>query len=235
VTTPIRNVDDLKAIAQNLSGSYELVTSIHLSGTWAPLGSFNGVLDGRGHTISGIALPADPVGGLFSDIAGGTVRRLGLNGTLVGTTSTAYQGLLAGTFSAGLIEDVAAISTLPSTDRAGGIVGYISGGALRRCWSQPTNPGVQLARTGSLMGYIDTTADVDSTCYCLGKPNGSQGVRSKAVSLSESAARDPASFPALKASEWILVSGEYPRLRPVLPELNLRPSGLQWPANPFLN
>ena len=65
--TAIDSQEDLEAIANNMSGKYYLTDDITLTGTWTPLGlgssgkynsfdgtHFTGVLDGDGHTISGL-------------------------------------------------------------------------------------------------------------------------------------------------------------------------------------
>lgn len=59
--TKIRTEEQLKAIANNLSGKYVLENDITLSGDeWTPIGTsdhpFTGTLDGRGHTIIGLTV-----------------------------------------------------------------------------------------------------------------------------------------------------------------------------------
>ena len=56
--TKIRTEEQLKAIANNLSGKYVLENDITLSGDeWTPIGTsdhpFTGTLDGKGFTIKG--------------------------------------------------------------------------------------------------------------------------------------------------------------------------------------
>lgn len=67
----IKNVDDLKAINSDLKGAYRLVSDISLTNMdWIALGSssqpFSGKLYGMGHSISGLALKNQSIGGIFA-------------------------------------------------------------------------------------------------------------------------------------------------------------------------
>ncbi len=100
--TPVSSAEDLASIADDLSGWYVLEEDIDLSdyGTWTPLGrwlpdyesandnwwkeAFRGVLDGNGHTISGLTLSIDEgdafgYTGLFGAINGAEIRDLTLS------------------------------------------------------------------------------------------------------------------------------------------------------------
>ncbi len=106
-TTPtvieIKTVADLKAIADDLTGSYILANDINLNGSssnkWTPIaGDFTGVLDGNGYTISGLYVQAAWNAGLFSKIAvGGTVKNLGLQGTTLSYCGAGLAGYIDGT------------------------------------------------------------------------------------------------------------------------------------------
>lgn len=80
--TSITTADELKAISNNLDGSYVLETDITLSGDWAPLGMnygsrFTGCFDGSGPNIKGLNVnePSDSYQGygLFGYVTGSVV------------------------------------------------------------------------------------------------------------------------------------------------------------------
>ena len=99
--TAIDSQEDLKAIANNMSGKYYLTDDITLTGTWAPLGHgssgeydrfngtpFTGVLDGNGHAISnldtGTGFQTYAGVGLFAAVGqSGQIKNLTLNGANV--------------------------------------------------------------------------------------------------------------------------------------------------------
>ena len=99
--TAIDSQEDLEAIANNMSGKYYLTDDITLTGTWTPLGHgssgeydnfdgthFTGVLDGDGHTISGLNTGTDfqtyAGVGLFAAVGqSGQIKNLTLNGANV--------------------------------------------------------------------------------------------------------------------------------------------------------
>lgn len=59
---PIRTANELQAIKDNLQGNYRLMNDIDLNGiSWQPIGSFQtpftGLLDGNGHTVTGLIYP----------------------------------------------------------------------------------------------------------------------------------------------------------------------------------
>ena len=96
--TAIDSQEDLEAIANNMSGKYYLTDDITLTGTWRPLGlgtsgeydkfdgtPFTGVLDGDGHTISGLntgtGFQTHAGVGLFAAVGqSGQIKNLTLNG-----------------------------------------------------------------------------------------------------------------------------------------------------------
>lgn len=94
--TPISSEEDLAKIADDMDGKYYLTQDITLTDTWTPIGlgsseeydtfdgtAFTGVLDGDGHTISGLDtgnLETDAGVGLFAKVGqGGAVRNLTLD------------------------------------------------------------------------------------------------------------------------------------------------------------
>ena len=63
-------MDQLKAIVDNLNGTYILDADLNLAGiTWIPIGTedapFTGYFYGNGHQISNLTIADAPIGGIF--------------------------------------------------------------------------------------------------------------------------------------------------------------------------
>ena len=114
---PIRTVEDLAAVREDLYGWYVLENDLDLSGiaNWTPIGcyeadyefapaewwrhAFKGIFDGQGHTIRGLRiteLQGDKAG-LFCTMADGEILNLNLEDSrLVFTAERPYVGPLVG-------------------------------------------------------------------------------------------------------------------------------------------
>lgn len=114
---PVRTVEDLNAIREDLYGWYVLENDLDLSGiaNWDPIGeyegpyefapaewwrhAFKGIFDGQGHTIKGLRITA-PKGdkfGLFGTMADGEICNLTLEDSqLCFTAERPYGGPLVG-------------------------------------------------------------------------------------------------------------------------------------------
>lgn len=177
--TGISTVDELKAIEPG--HNYYLKNDIVLTGGWAPITFFNdGVLDGNGHTISGVNLKKQceggdawsKAGGLFISLGDGAiVRNLTLKGTMTETAACnnmAEIGGIAATVVAGstvLIENVTnevSITSIIENGSVGGFIGCIpavdkdatpSNVTIRNC----VNNGNLAAPLGRLAGFVGTT------------------------------------------------------------------------------
>ena len=83
--TQITDEAGLKAIADDLAGSYVLANDITLSEEWVPIGTsgtpFTGMFDGGGHTIKGLTIKsgADNVG-FFAFTKGATIQNVRFTG-----------------------------------------------------------------------------------------------------------------------------------------------------------
>src|ERR1051326_1305893 len=136
----IYTVQQLQAIQNNPSGWYVLGADINASGfTFTPISNFTGVLDGAGHTITGLTIsgttaPAPNTGlqlGLFGTIgASGVVENLTLaNVSVTCTVDFSFVGGLAGTNN-GTIEGVritGVINNFGQSGVTGGLVGANNG------------------------------------------------------------------------------------------------------------
>jgi len=137
----IQDWNDLAAISDDLSASYNLVndldadtdgyTSVVEESGFDPLGTFSGTLDGNGYTISNLSISADSrFAGLFS-IVTGTIKNITIDSATV-SGSKSFVGVLAGNF-AGTARDVSVInSDVTGEGYAGGLVGALNGGVIKR-------------------------------------------------------------------------------------------------------
>ena len=124
--TQITDEAGLKAIADDLAGSYVLANDITLSEEWVPIGTsgtpFTGMFDGGGHTIKGLTIKsgADNVG-FFAFTKGATIQNVRFTGANI--LGNKQAGIVAGQASATEITKVFTSGTLVGYDHIGGIVG----------------------------------------------------------------------------------------------------------------
>ncbi len=108
--TAIKTINELKAIRENLEGSYYLAANIDISTeSWEPLGSqseaFTGILRGDCYTIAGLTIKA---------------------------SDQRYQGLFAYIGDDAEIENIGIeVSQLTASSIAGGLAGYAKGASIR--------------------------------------------------------------------------------------------------------
>lgn len=87
--TKISTEAQLRAIANNLNGSYVLTQDITLTGEWTPIGTsdnpFKGTLNGQGHTIIGLTMGngANDNQAFFGFTNGATVKNIGFTSAVV--------------------------------------------------------------------------------------------------------------------------------------------------------
>lgn len=130
--TQIADEAGLKAMANDLGGSYVLTKDITLTGEWTPVGTetapFTGELDGAGHTIKGLTITTgkDNVG-FFGFTKGATVKSV----RFVGARVEGYKqaAIVVGQASNSSIEDVFTSGIVTGYDHVGGIVGDARGDA----------------------------------------------------------------------------------------------------------
>lgn len=180
----IRTVNDLKGITATTdynTKSYKLMADIDMRyESWRIGGTFTGVFDGNGHTISNIYCvnPWDPSGFFEALGDGAIVRNLSLRGGEV-RTNNGYIGGLAGTVSGTVLVEDCTIDVLVSSGSGyvGGFVGYVYSDAtltLRRCRSLSAVVG-RGDCVGGLVGqtYYQTTIVNVESCYVAGSVKGS--------------------------------------------------------------
>lgn len=163
--TPISSISDLNNIRDNLSGKYYLTNDIVFNSQdfanggqfynngngWIPIGSysnsFTGVLDGNGHTITGLVINNSQSREMFDGVGligtnNGIVRNLGMENISVTNTSTinAQAGGIVGynDFDGEItncyVSGNSSIKTNAYSSYSGGIAGY-STGAISNCYN----------------------------------------------------------------------------------------------------
>ncbi len=183
----ITNEAELKAIANDLAGSYVLANDITLSGEWTPLATeatpFTGILDGAGHSIKGLTITTQKDNqGLFSFISGATVK----NVRFINVSIAGYKqaGAVAGQAIASTIDQVFASGVVTGYDHVGGIVGDVRGDANANQFTYVSNCMSTVGaystthQAGVLVGWVN--AGIITNNFVLGSAsapgNGAGGI-----------------------------------------------------------
>ena len=184
--TLITNATELASL-KDQTGTFALGKDIDLSAfdNWTSVDNFNGTLDGANFKITGLrinALNKQRIG-LFSKTSG-TFRNLTVVAdSVTATGDSSYAGILAGEAS-GTVENVTVEGSvnLPTYDKVGGMVGYLSG-MVKNC----VNKAEVLGRNyvGGLAGECVALANSDySGSENYGKITGVESVGGLAGKLS---------------------------------------------------
>ena len=107
---------------------------------------FRGIFDGKGHEISNLYVESADKAGLFSNIYGGTIKNLSVEGTVSGTSSGSSDGKTG----------------------VGGIVGYSTSEILIENCVSKVNVKSACANTGGICGFVNETS-VIRNCINLGE------------------------------------------------------------------
>ena len=107
-----------------------------LKGSWKPISAegFDGILDGNGHTVSGLYIlringEEQGLFGRLSTNSGGTIRNLTVEGSIICNNKS---GGIAGVSDLKFV-NCSFNGSVSGTDMIGGVVGYSSGGVLENC------------------------------------------------------------------------------------------------------
>lgn len=154
-----------------------LAADIDMAGqSWTTISTnYRGTFDGAGHTISHIA------GGLFEQIASGTVKNLTIQDASV-SSSDGYVGMIAGYVVTGNIENCHVMGgTVTGNNHAGGVAGMIySQGTVRACSSSATvnggnfTGGIAAQSNGTILS-CHATGTATTTLAYAGAIAGSNG------------------------------------------------------------
>jgi hypothetical protein len=136
------------------SGSYTLTADIDMNGTALHVTTFNGTLDGAGHTIKNVKqVLASSSGdaGLFGQLRG-TVKNLKLTGVNVRALSA---GGLASKCTGAIIQNVSVSGAVEAGGNAGGICGSSNGGSFTSSSASGT-----VKSTGGYAGGLIGTSSI---------------------------------------------------------------------------
>lgn len=154
----INTVADLQAINSNLSGNYQLCSSIDLAGvSWTPIGPFTGTLDGQGYSIENLNMTAPSLlgrGGLFNNVNGAEIKNIRLFNFKIIETGAALDFSAHGTLAGKVVDtNISSVSCIECEVRTswggtskrkaiGGIVGHyestLNDHSMRNCWTRDT-------------------------------------------------------------------------------------------------
>ena len=155
--TLLYSLTDVQNINSSLAGKFALATSLDGSTTssWTPIGTFTGVFDGLGNTISNLTYTSAATNtGLFGFLTG-TVRNIGLVGGTVTGSHTSNLGSLVGT-DQGLVYNAYSSASVSGTQgENGGLIGYInSAGAAANVFATGKVSGGSGGDAGGLAGEL---------------------------------------------------------------------------------
>jgi len=186
----IWDVDDLQAMENDLTAYYELANDIDASATsgwngdagFVPISDFIGELDGKDHTISNLYINRlgeyhQALFGRIGDLTSTPVVLKNIKMTGVDITSNAsYVAALVGyirgtTCTISNCSSTGSVTMMtPGYNYTGGLIGYMTGGIVKDCYSTCTVSGVD--RVGGLIAEMGD-GDVDR-CYATGNVSASR-------------------------------------------------------------
>ena len=150
---------------------------------WIPIGessmnSFYGHFDGDKHKVSGLYMNNSNSieAGLFGNINGGTVRNLGVEGTVVGGSIIgALVGTAIGTnfgfnYSVNIINCYAAVAVSGSST-VGGLAGRVINGGILNCYATGDVSGSRTIST-TVGGLVGSASGNVTNCYATGTISG---------------------------------------------------------------
>ena len=177
--TQITDEAGLKAIANDLAGSYVLANDITLSEQWTPISTFTGTLDGGGHAIKGLRIAGGSPTGLFGETDGATIKNLRVvEAKVADWGSSKKAGIIVGWAKNTTIEACFTSGVVEGNDHVGGIIGRLEG-TMKNCLSTAASfsSGWQ---AGGLAGSCGTATFENNVflgqVYCKGDWGGVGGI-----------------------------------------------------------
>lgn len=182
MATLISTSAQLQSINSNLTGQFELVNDIDMSGiNFTVLGDgstsakrFKGTFDGKGYKIKNLKINKTTANiGLFGFTENATIKNVGLENCEVnGTTATNYVGSIVGYAYNTLIEQCYSTGSVFGQYGVGGIVGWNAGSTLLNSWSSCSTSGK--GRIGGLVGNLVNVNSFITNSFCYGLPFASE-------------------------------------------------------------
>lgn len=177
--TQITDEAGLKAIANDLAGSYVLANDITLSEQWTPISTFTGTLDGAGHAIKRLRIAGGSPTGLFGETDGATIKNLRVvEAKVADWGSSKKAGIIVGWAKNTTIEACFTSGVVEGNDHVGGIIGRLEG-TMKNCLSTAASfsSGCQ---AGGLAGSCGTATFENNVflgqVYCKGDWGGVGGI-----------------------------------------------------------
>lgn len=178
VMTEIATAADLDLIRENPSGNFKLTADIQLDGLFTPISSFSGILDGDGHTITGLMVAATGASNKAALIANnsGNIKNLGLAGMSIYSVRTDDNCWAAGiaATNTGSIENCYVTGSVEGGHRTAGIAAH-NYGTVKNCYAVVTSKAngesaglVAVSETRSTVENCYARADVYSSTYNAG-------------------------------------------------------------------
>lgn len=144
--------------------------------SWTPIGTqeapFTGTFDGDGHTIRGLYVESNDLGGLFGALSG-TVKNVRLEDAWIRGNAAAGA---AAAWNSGSIRNVSTDAVVGAYGLAGGLAG-VNEGEIKRCFTTGSAGILIPAETG--LGAADT----DDTEENEDVPQGDEGATDEALAL----------------------------------------------------
>ena len=177
--TQITDEAGLKAIANDLAGSYVLANDITLSEQWTPISTFTGTLDGAGHAIKGLRIAGGSPTGLFGETDGATIKNLRVvEAKVADWGSSKKAGIIVGWAKNTTIEACFTSGVVEGNDHVGGIIGRLEG-TMKNCLSTAASFS-SVWQAGGLAGSCGTATFENNVflgqVYCQGDWGGVGGI-----------------------------------------------------------
>jgi len=168
ISTP----QDLHDVRNNLSGDYELINDIDMSGwgNFTPIGDsstrFTGLFDGKGFKIKNLSIDVSTTYvGLFGFTENATISNLAVVDANVTSNMQNYVGILTGYTTNTTITNCYTTGQVTGQYGVGGLTGY-GDVIINNSFSHATVTGK--GRVGGLVGHILTDTSSIDNCYSTG-------------------------------------------------------------------
>jgi hypothetical protein len=158
----ICNAADFTALKTATSGNYVLGADIDLTGVaWDDNSSFNGTLNGAGHTVNGLTIISNSttqVNGMFSDLGEDSViENIKFTNASLSVDNRSYAGILAYRIF-GQVSQVEVQGTVTTNSGyTGGLAGQLNGGAIMNTISNVTMTQTSGGYMGGFFGTVSGT------------------------------------------------------------------------------